>query len=56
MITVLDKAHRFEGACMDIGAEKTVIGKRHAEAYIADHNPGATLGNQNEMVYRFGGG
>lgn len=56
MIAVLDKADRFEGACMEIGAEKTVIGKRQAEAYIAGHNPGATLGNQNGMVYRFGGG
>eukprot|EP00170_Pyropia_yezoensis_P002017 contig_8609_g2021 len=41
---------------MDIGAEKTVIGKRQAEAYMASHNPGATLRNKTGMVYRFGGG
>ncbi len=38
IITLLDKAERFEGACMDIGAEKTVVGKRQAEAYLASHN------------------
>lgn len=56
IITLLDKAERFEGACMDIGAEKTVVGKRQAEAYLASHNPGVTLGNKSGMVYRFGGG
>jgi len=53
---LLAAKEKFQGACLDTGAQHTVIGKPQAEAYRASIGKEADLETAKEMrSYRLGG-
>lgn len=56
-LSLLPPSAEFHGACLDTGAQKTVIGKQQADVYAVAHGVGRTsLGPPRPNVFRFGGG
>ena len=55
-LSLLSRSDTFHGACLNTGAQKTVIGKQQAEAYVLAHGDRRPMGPPRPNVFRFGGG
>jgi len=57
LVTLLTDVDVFHGACLDTGAQRTVIGNSQAKAYLASIGRDAKLATSKDLGrYRLGGG
>lgn len=56
-VNALASSELFHGACLDTGAQRSVIGMHQAEAYVVKHGTTKQLKQtKDKVVFRFGGG